>query len=170
MDVGGFLIIVVVVIGALNILAGSYRGRPVCAFEYSYTTTSHNGTTTTTNTYHFAVWVVALPTAVPLFTVGSEGIFGGKVAAAMGFRRLDIGDPTFDDTFKIKCDNELFGRRVLHPAVVDVLRQTGPWDWRFSGQNMISFQQGVFEPVNALPRLNLMCDLIDRIPADAWRP
>jgi hypothetical protein len=35
---------------------------------------------------------------------------------------------------------------------------------------MISFQQGVFEPVNALPRLNLMCDLIDRIPADAWRP
>lgn len=153
---------------ARNILYGSYRGRPVCIFEYSYTTSSTNGTTTTTQTHRFPVWVVALPAPVPAFSVGSEGIFGGKVAAAMGFARLDIGDPDFDDTFKIKSDNEQFGRRVLHPAVIDLLRQTGPWNWRLSGQNMISYDQGVLEPESALPRLNLMCDLLDRIPADAW--
>lgn len=149
---------------ARNILYGSYRGRPVCIFEYSYTTSSYNGTTTTTQTHHFPIWVVGLPLAVPAFSVGSEGIFGGKVAAAMGFSRLDIGDREFDNTFKIKCENEPFGRRVLHPAVIDLLRHTGPWDWRFSGQNMISYDRGVFEPAIALPRLNLMCDLLDRVP------
>lgn len=153
-----------------NILLGGYRGRPVCLFQYVYTTTSYNGTTTTSTSHPFAVWIVGLPRPVPLFSVGHEGIFGGKVAAAMGFRRLDIGDPSFDDVFKIKSDNEWFGRRVLHPAVIDLLRRTGPWDWRFSGPNMISFQAGVFEPAAALPRLDLMCDLIDRVPADAWAP
>jgi len=151
-----------------NILLGNYRGRPVCVFEYRYTTTSSNGQTTSSTTHHFPVWVVGLPQPVPLFTVGSEGIFGGKVASAMGFDRLDIGDKAFDDTFKIKCDDEQFGRRVLHPAVIDLLRHTGPWEWRLSGQNMISYEQGVFEPAQALPRLDLMCDVLDRIPADAW--
>lgn len=151
-----------------NILQGSYRGRPVCVFEYRYTTTSSNGQTTTSTTHHFPIWVVGLPAPAPLFTVGAEGVFGGKVAAAMGFTRLDIGDRAFDDTFKIKCDDEQFGRRVLHPAVIELLRQTGPWNWRLSGANMISYEQGVFEPAQALPRLDLMCNLLDRIPADAW--
>ncbi|GGL69548.1 hypothetical protein GCM10011575_30220 [Microlunatus endophyticus] len=153
---------------ARNILLGNFRGRPVCLFQYSYTTSSYNGTRTTSTTHSYAIWLVALPRPVPLFSVGHEGIFGGKVAAAIGFRRLDIGDPSFDDVFKIKCDNEWFGRRVLHPAVIDLLRRTGPWNWRLSGPNMISYQEGIFEPAAALPRLNLMCDLIDRIPADAW--
>lgn len=151
-----------------NILQGNYRGRPVCAFEYRYTTTSSNGQTTTSTTHHFPIWIVGLPASAPLFTVGEEGIFGGKVAAAMGFSRLDIGDRDFDARFKIKCDDQVFGRRVLHPAVIDLLRQTGPWNWRLSGANMISYEQGVFEPAQALPRLNVMCDLLDRIPADAW--
>jgi hypothetical protein len=34
---------------------------------------------------------------------------------------------------------------------------------------MISYQQGVFEPATAGPRLDLRCDFIDRIPADTWR-
>ncbi|GAB3919365.1 hypothetical protein GCM10011575_30210 [Microlunatus endophyticus] len=153
---------------ARNILQGSYRGRAVCVFEYRYTTTSSNGQTTSSTTHHFPIWVVGLPAAAPLFTVGAEGMFGGKVASALGFERLDIGDKAFDDAFKVKCDDEQFGRRVLHPAVIDLLRRTGPWDWRFSGPNMISYSQGVFEAAAAMPQLDLMCDLLDLVPADAW--
>jgi hypothetical protein len=33
---------------------------------------------------------------------------------------------------------------------------------------MLSYTKGVFEPSAALPRLDLMCDVLDRIPPDVW--
>lgn len=145
---------------ARNVLSGSYRGRPVCLFDLHYTTTESDR--------RYQIWVVGLPRPVPLFTAGSQGPFGGKVAEAFGYHRLSIGDPAFDDRIKIKCQNEPFGRRVLSPAVVDLLRFTGGWHWRLNGPNMISYQAGALTPATALPRLDLMCDLLDRIPADVW--
>jgi hypothetical protein len=150
------------------VISGQYRGRPFTAFGYVYTTTSSNGQSTTTQTHYFKVWAVGLPATVPDFSVGSEGIFGGKVAEALGFNRLNTGDPTFDDTFKVKCRDERFGLRVLHPAVVDLLRSTGPWDWRFTGDTMLSWQPGTFNAVDVTAQLDRMTAVLDRIPADVW--
>jgi hypothetical protein len=151
-----------------NIVSGQHRGRSFTAFEYVYTTTTYNGQTNSTQTHRFGVWAVSLPAAVPELSVGSEGIFGGKVAEALGFGRVNIGDTQFDDSFKVKCDDEQFGLRVLHPAVVELLKMTGPWDWRFTGQTMLSFEKGAFEPAALQPRLELMADVLDRVPADVW--
>jgi hypothetical protein len=52
--------------------------------------------------------------------------------------------------------------------VLEVLRHTGPWDWRLDGATMLSYTKGVFEPSAALPRLDLMCDVLDRIPPGVW--
>lgn len=152
-----------------NILIGAFRGRNFCAFDYRYTTTSTSGDNTTTHTHTFAVFVMALPTSVPTLTVGAEGIFGGKVAEAFGFARVNIPDEDFNNRFKVKCDDPAFGAAVLHPALVQMLKVTGPWDWRLTGADMISHQAGVFEPATVLPRLQLMSDVLDRIPNVVWQ-
>lgn len=152
-----------------NIIIGQHRGRNFCAFAYHYTTTSSNGQTTTTQSHDFAVTVIALPAPVPELSVGAEGIFGGRVAEALGFERVDTGDSDFDSTFKVKSDDARFGTLVLQPPLIQMLKATGPWDWRFTGQDMLSHQKGVFEPPMLQPRLDLMCDVLDRIPNDAWQ-
>lgn len=153
---------------ARNVIVGQHRGRPITVFEYVYTTTSSNGQSTTTQTHRFAVWAVGLSSGVPELAVGPEGIFGGKVAEAFGFDRVDTGDAAFDEAFKVKCRDESFARRVLHPAVVDLLRRTGPWNWRFIGTTMLAFDKGALDAAAVVPRLELMADLLDRVPADAW--
>ncbi|QDP94866.1 hypothetical protein FOE78_02075 [Microlunatus elymi] len=88
---------------ANNIILGHHRNRAFCSFQYSYTSSSYNGKTTTTHTHNFMVVVVSLPAAVPEFSVGAEGAFGGKVAEAFGFHRINTGDDDFDNTFKINA-------------------------------------------------------------------
>ncbi|QDP94865.1 hypothetical protein FOE78_02070 [Microlunatus elymi] len=49
-----------------------------------------------------------------------------------------------------------------------MLKSTGAWDWRLAGPDMFSYQGGAFEAAMLQPRLDLMCDVLDRIPADVW--
>lgn len=147
-----------------HVVLGEHRGRQFCAFSYRYTTS--NGKSS--QTHYYTVWAIGLPGFAPDFSVAEEGVFGGKIAEALGFARIDIDDESFNDTFKVKCDDERFGRAVLDPAVVELLKRTGPWSWRLTENSMLSFQKGVFEPERLLPRLDLMSDLLDRIPESTW--
>lgn len=154
---------------AKNVITGRHRGRDFAAFEYSYTTTSSNGTTTTTTTHTFAVWTLGLPARAPrVFEVGGEGIFGGAVAKALGMNRIDIADEDFNRTFKVKCDDEAFGAAVLQSPLVDFLRATGPWNWRFEGDAMIAFEKGALEAAAVGPKLDVMSDTLDQVPPAAW--
>lgn len=152
-----------------NILSGHHRGRPIAAFEYTYTTSTYNGTTTVTQTHVFSVWTIELPGPVPTMSVAAEGAFGGKVAEAFGFARVDTGDPVFDDLFKVKADDEEFARSVLAPAVVERLKATGPWTWRFTGTTMLAHEPIILTPEAVLGRLERMSDLLDLVPDQVWR-
>lgn len=150
--------------GVRHVVTGTHRGRPFAAFEYWYVTTRRTRNNRSTTTHTYTVWAVGLPSAVPKLSVGSEGVFGGKIAEAFGFERVNIEDESFNDTFKVKSDDQQFGLAVLSPAVLEMLRYTGPWDWRFTGDTMISYVKGAFEAEVLMPRLEMMCDLLDRIP------
>lgn len=155
---------------ATNIVTGQYRGLDFTAFTYTYTTTSYNGTTTTTQSHPFAVYTVKLPAAVPNFSVGREGFFGGKVAEAFGFERVNIDDEDFNNTYKVKSDDQAFGQRIMQPPLVQLLKSSPPWDWRFTGQTMISYDAGTFEPGSVAPRLDRMRAVLDAIPPEVWEP
>lgn len=154
---------------ARHIISGSHWGREISMFEYHYTTTASTGTTTTTQNHVFSVWAVELEQRVPDLSVGPEGAFGGKVAEAFGFARVDTGDTEFDEMFKVKCDDEAFGRAVLAPEVVALLKRTGVWHWRLNGSTMLSFERGALDPEQALVRLEQMSEVLDLVPAEAWR-
>lgn len=57
---------------------------------------------------------------------------------------------------------------VAPQPLVDSLRATAPADWRFEGDTMIAFEKGTLEAAAIAPKLDLMSDLLDRIPPQAW--
>ncbi|MFX4272403.1 hypothetical protein ACQBAR_13700 [Propionibacteriaceae bacterium Y1685] len=153
---------------AKDLISGEHRGRRFLSFTHTYTTSSYNGTTTTTQNHVHAIHTLTLPDRVPALSVGAEGIFGGKVAEAFGFGRVDVGDAAFDDTFKVKSDNPDFARAVLQPALVEHLKQTGPWDWRFAENSMINVEKGQVDPEAITAHLDRMIEVLDRIDPSVW--
>lgn len=151
-----------------HVVTGEHNSRPFTAFEYWYTTSTYNGTTSTTQTHTFTVWAIELPGTVPELSVGPEGAFGGKVAEAFGFARVDIDDQAFNDTFKVKSDDERFTRLVLSPEVVDLLKRTGPWKWRFTGNTMLSWEATQLDPAALEPRIDLMLGVVAAVPGQVW--
>ncbi|WP_166355100.1 DUF3137 domain-containing protein [Phytoactinopolyspora limicola] len=153
---------------ARNVLTGTHDGRDFVAFEYSYTTTTSTGQTTSTTTHYYSTWVIYLPASVPSISLGAEGILGGRVAKAFGFNRLDIGDPDFDGRFKVTCDVPEFGRRILNPALVDLMMRGEVWAWRFDGDVMISYRKGRLDPTDVIPRLDAMSRVLEHVPHELW--
>lgn len=151
---------------ARNVIRGRHRERDFVAFTYSYTTTQYNGTTTTTQSHDYAVVTIALPGSVAELSVGEEGLFGGKVAEAFGFERVDTGDTHFDEVFKVKSDSPQFAREVLQRPLIDLLKSHGPWEWRFTGSTMLSYEKGKLDVHEVQPRLDRMNEVLDHIPYD----
>ncbi|NED93940.1 DUF3137 domain-containing protein [Phytoactinopolyspora alkaliphila] len=153
---------------ARSAISGTHRRRPFVAFEYSYTTTTSTGQTTSTTTHRYGVWVITLPAALPAISLGAEGVLGGRLARTFGFGGVEIGDPEFETRFKVKSDDHDYAFRVLHPDMVRMLMDTGTWAWRIDGDAMISYVKGRLEAEALVPRLELMHHVIDQIPRDVW--
>ncbi|MDN5725105.1 MAG: hypothetical protein L0G99_04115 [Propionibacteriales bacterium] len=153
---------------AQDLISGEHRGRRFLAFTHTYTTSSYNGTTTTTQTHVHAVHTLTLPERVPMLSVGAEGIFGGKVAEAFGFARVDVGDSDFDEMFKVKSEDPAFARAVLGAKLVEHLKSTGPWEWRFADDTMISIDKGKLEPETITAHLDRMIEVLDRVDERIW--
>lgn len=169
-----------------DVVSGDHRGWRFTAFQYSYTvsprahlpTTSddptggaHSGWLrrgTSRSTFHYRVWAVELPAALPQIAVGPEGIFGGRVARAFGFDRVQLGDPAFDRRYKVACDDAEFASAVLHPGMRQLLVGARPWHWRIEGSTMLSYQRRKLSAGDIVARLDAMCDVLDQIPPQLW--
>jgi hypothetical protein len=152
---------------ARNVVSGQHAGRDFVAFEFAYATRSSPHTDTAIG-HRFAVWTVALPTLVPSLSVSRQGA-RGKVAKAFDATRFDIGDDEFDASFDVHGEDERFAIRVLQPLLVEYLKSTGPWDWRFEGDTMIAYDRGPLELDQVEPKIELMAGVLDRVPVEAWQ-
>ncbi|MFW0790362.1 DUF3137 domain-containing protein [Gordonia sp. CPCC 205333] len=153
-----------------DLVSGQYRGRDFAVFDYHYTTSSGSGDNSTKHHHHFTVWAIELACSVPRLEVGSEGIFGGKVAEFFGAERIRSGDATFDNRFKVSADDAKFAHAVLSPDLVAHMNaNVGQLTWRFDGDVMISFEKGRFTADSGMVnRLDVMCDILDTIGDETW--
>lgn len=155
---------------AEDVIGGTHRGREVVIFNYHYSRRSNSGQTSTTRNYNFAVWMITLPRTVDYLEVGPEGVFGGKVAEAFGADRLRVGDPQFDQAYKVIAPHHAFGRAVMTPEVVGLLRGRAPTSWRLDGNVMISYERGRLSATTTpiIERLDVLCDILDTVPTAVW--
>ncbi len=148
-----------------NVLTGLFNGHQMVAFDYSYQThtTDSKGRRTTT-THKFGVVVLRLPGALPHLEVTHEGIFGGAVANAFGFRDLQFESEQFNRAFRVKADDERFGHAVITPRMMEMLLARGEIGWRFEGNSLIGWDKGAHDPTEVLNRLALLDQVAAQIP------
>lgn len=152
---------------ARNVVSGQHAGRDFVAFEFSYATKPSPHADTAIGR-RFAVWTLPLPAEAPRLSVSQQGA-RGKLAKAFDATRFDIGDDEFDAMFDVHGEDELFATRVLQPSLVEYLKSTGPWDWRFEADTMIAYDRGRLEPDQIAAKIELMAGVLDRVPAEAWQ-
>ncbi|MFC0627211.1 hypothetical protein [Kribbella deserti] len=155
---------------AINVVTGAFHGRSFVAFDYSYQTrrTDSKGRTSTT-THEYGVVVMNMPGRLPYLEVTHEGIFGGVVANALGFRDIQFESEQFNRTFRVKAPDERFGHAVVHPRMMEMLLARGEIGWRMDGDAVIGWSRGDHQPNQVLGRLDLLKNVLDQVPPYVWR-
>ncbi|WP_132289079.1 hypothetical protein [Kribbella sp. VKM Ac-2568] len=143
-----------------EMVAGDFRGRGMCALDYTYTTTSSNGETTTTTTHQVHLVALNLPVALPPLTLTKDSGFKRMV----GGRDLELESKVFNDTFRISCADDRYAHAVLHPRMMEWMLYNPGLEWQFAGNALVSWGTGSWTVPDALARLEAMNRLIDLIP------
>ncbi|PWV46834.1 hypothetical protein [Nocardiopsis sp. L17-MgMaSL7] len=153
---------------ARHVLTAERRGHGVLAFEYSYTTSSHNGQNTTTTKHCFGIVAVSTP-RTPTLEVGNEH-FGHTLLGLLGVHDLQVGESTFDETFRIAAEDDAFALAVLGPELRAWLleRAEERIPFRFTGDHLLTWYTGALEPEKAVATADTLIDLMERVPAQVW--
>ena len=154
---------------ARNVLAGTHRGRPMVAFDYSYQTHStdsqgHRHTTT----HSYTVCTLGLPAPVPGLSVTPESLLT-RVGEAFGFSDIQLESEDFNRRFRVRAPDPKFAYDVLSPRTMQLLLSRPAERWRIEGDTILCWDTGRAEPVAVLDRLSLLSAVVEGIPDYVWR-
>jgi hypothetical protein len=94
--------------------------------DYHYTTTSHNGKTTTTQTHRFSYLIVTTPfVGTPELTIRREHLFH-KIGGFLGFDDIDFESAEFSGRFHVKSTDKRYAYDVVHPRMMEFLLNGDP--------------------------------------------
>ncbi|TDU91344.1 hypothetical protein EV138_4949 [Kribbella voronezhensis] len=144
-----------------EMFAGDFRGRGMCALDYTYTTTStdSNGSTTTT-THRVFVVALNLPVALPPLKLTMDS----KVRRFFGGRDIELESKAFNDAFRVSCADERYASAVLHPRLMEWMLHNPGLEWQVAGNALVTWGTGSFTIPDTLARLEVMSRVIDLLP------
>lgn len=119
---------------AEDVLSGALDGVSVLGFTYVYKVTRKNGKSTSTTTYRWQVCAIWLPAELPSMSIEDEGIFGGRVAGALGFRDVELESDDFNRRFRYKAADERYGSALMPPRMMELMLQGQTGSTRIQGQ------------------------------------
>lgn len=155
-----------------HLITGMHRRRPFCAFEYAVRTNPPGmGTgrpSTTTRREPFLIVAVATPAHRPLLAIA--GRHSG--ATAGGGTPVQTGHEQFDRAFTLSTGHEQFARDLLHAQLLRWLLGnpiTHQIPFRFERNELVGWQPGRLDARKLEPILDMLCDVLDRVPSAVWR-
>ncbi len=153
---------------AKHVLCAEHRGHRVLAYEYTYTTTTYNGQSSTTTTHVHSIVALATP-HTPVLEVKTEH-FGHALLGLLGVHDLQVGERTFDDTFRIAAEDDAFALAVLGPELrawlLERVEERVPF--RFAGDHVLAWTTGRIDPEAVVAKADTLVDLLERVPAQVW--
>jgi len=154
---------------ASNVISGSYRGRPILAFDYAYDDRFQEGTVREVH----SVYAVTLPAPLPDLELTREGV-GGLVRSALGMGDLRVGDEEFDRSFRIASADPDFASAVLHPDFRRRLDEASNRCYRFENGALLSWETGpldayALDPKRLEGQFDLLVGLVELVPAHVWQ-
>ena len=154
---------------AINVLGGTYDGRPFAAFDYRYTTRSTDSKGRSHSTVHpYSVVAVNVGALFPELSVTPEG-FVGRIVGRLTDRDIELESEDFNRAFTVTADDRKFASDVLHPQMMEYLLTMPYLGWKFAGDSLLAWREGshTFAEVDA--KLVAVDGIVDRVPDFVWR-
>ncbi|HUR13627.1 MAG TPA: hypothetical protein VM097_03950 [Mycobacteriales bacterium] len=153
---------------AKNVLEGTFRQRPMVAFDYSYDThsTDTKGNSTTT-THRYAVCALSLPSPLPEFELVPEGLLG-RVGTLLGMQDIELESEDFNRRFRVRCGDPKLAYDLLPARTMEALLARPAQHVRLFGADALCWEDGTHSPSELLARLDTLSALLDGVPAYVW--
>lgn len=158
-------------------ITGEYRRRTFGCFEYHK---RGMGNDPGDNKLHFyTVFAITTPAPAPRMTVREREALDRLAARIFSDGQVvELGIPEFDKKFSIFAHDEAFTRSVMGGRLAQFLLSDPRAEdeiLEFHGNELILWRKGAWSAgtlgtQDILPKLDYLCDVLDRIPAEAWRP
>ena len=154
---------------AWHYTTGEFRGRSFTYFEYRcMNVTSGADVGEHKQPTIEAVFIVTTPGPGPFLQ-----ILRPNVLDTLFDRRpkMQLGVPEFDQNFRVIAEDEDFVRNALSHTVVPYLLtdpETKKAPLQLRNNELFTWYRGTLSPRAVDEKLNYLCDVLDRIPAQAW--
>jgi len=153
---------------ARNVLSGSFRSRPMVAFDYSYETHSSDGQGRSSTTVHkYAVCGLGLPTYLPRFELTPEGLLG-RVGTMLGMQDVELESEYFNRRYRVRCSDPKLAYDLLPARTMEMLLARPALHLRLSGADALCWENGAHSPSQLLARLDTLAALLDAVPQYVW--
>lgn len=154
---------------AKNVITGAWKNHPFVSFDFSYQTHSSDGRgATSTQTHHYAVSSVQLPTYLPGLQVTPESALS-RLGEAVGLNTdIDLESEDFNRAFRVRANNPKFASDVLTPRTMQMLLSRPHFSWRIEGADILCWQQGEQKPAEVTAVVSTMLDVVAGIPSFVW--
>ena len=152
---------------ALHVLAGVHRGRQMIAFEYFYTVSNGENSTT----HRRLIAAIPTPSPRPYLELTLEGA-GSKLLELVGVRDLQLESEEFNRVFRIRTGSDRFAYDVLHPRMMEWLladQRSRTVPFRFEGNALLCWSGGEMNPQHVTWMADYLADVADRVPGYVWR-
>lgn len=157
-------------LSAWHYITGEFRGRSFKCFEYRYVNPLSGDTQAGNRQYtHESVFLISAPgMGTPYMHVGRPSKIDGMMGRGP---RMLLGVPEFDKKFRVDTRDEAFVRSVLTDdmrafLLSDQRAETHPL--RLRDDELFTWYTGYLNEQEIENRLNYLCDVMERIPAQVW--
>ncbi|MGH3727509.1 MAG: DUF3137 domain-containing protein [Micromonosporaceae bacterium] len=153
---------------ANHVLYGNHRGHQVLAFEYQFTVSNGQDSSTT---YRYTVVTLATPAPRPYLQVGHEHT-GHKLLELVGVRDLQLESEEFNRVFRISAGDDRFAYAVLDPRMMEWLladQRARSTPFRFESNALLCWSRTGLDPRYVIWMADYLVDIVERVPAFVWR-
>ena len=156
-------------LSAWHYTTGEFRGRSFKYFEHRYNSPMSGGEAAERKRPIIeSVYVVTAPGSGP----SVEVLQSSKLDVLLDRRpRVSLGVPEFDEDFRVVAEDETFVQNALSAGVVPFLLahpQAKKSPLQLRDNELFTWYTGTLSPEAVDEKLNYLCDVLDRIPAQTW--
>lgn len=150
---------------AQHVLSGTLDGAPVLGFTYIYKVTTSNGKSSSTQTYRWQICALWLPSALPWMSIEDEGIFGGRVAGALGFEDVELESDDFNHRFRYKAADDRYGSALMPARMMELMLQGQTGVTRIQGRILYNAMPQRPKPEDITARWDFLAACATLIPS-----
>ncbi|SDN11968.1 hypothetical protein SAMN04487981_103635 [Streptomyces sp. cf386] len=156
-------------------ISGEFRGHAFSCFEYR--PRDFDGEDTGMNDHrYFIAFTVKTPMPTPDMIIDRPNVLERtdnrlNNVFGLGENEVKLGNPEFDEDFRIITDDEPFARNAMADDLVRFLLsdpRVKDAPLRFHGNELITWSEGRLRPDGIDPKLDYLCDVLERVPAQTW--